>query len=143
MLLCKSSDDLIQMDIKTRSNFIGFLIEKAQIYFHDIIFGESKLESNDLQLIDVRSPQEFVGEASRAELMGHIPNAINLPRKTMVAEDHTLLPKDELLTFFADKGIGGIVNASLTGTFFREGLGTLKVRLRSFLIPMTMNLCLA
>lgn len=51
----------------------------------------SKLESDDLQLIDVRSPKEFIGEASRADRMGHIPSAINLSRKTMVADDASLL----------------------------------------------------
>lgn len=65
----------------------------------------SKLESGNMQLVDVRSPAEFAGEASRAELMGHIPNAINLPRKTMVANDSTLLPKDDLIAHFSKIGI--------------------------------------
>lgn len=61
----------------------------------------AKLDFGDMQLVDVRSPIEFAGEASRAELMGHIPNAINLPRKTMVADDATLLPKDDLIAHFS------------------------------------------
>ena len=65
----------------------------------------SKLDSDDIQLLDVRSPKEFAGETSRAELMGHIPQAINLPRGTMVAEDATLLPKDALIAHFASLGI--------------------------------------
>lgn len=63
------------------------------------------LESGELQLVDVRSPKEFAGEASRAKLMGHIPSAINLPRKTMVADDATLLSKDDLIVHFSDLGI--------------------------------------
>jgi thiosulfate/3-mercaptopyruvate sulfurtransferase len=65
----------------------------------------AKLDSGVMQLVDVRSPKEFAGEASRAKLMGHIPNAINLPRKTMVAEDTTLLPKDDLIAHFSNIGI--------------------------------------
>ena len=57
------------------------------------------------QLIDVRSPQEFAGQASRAKYAGHIPSAINLPRKTMVAADMTLKPADELRDGFAKAGI--------------------------------------
>ena len=57
------------------------------------------------QLIDVRSPQEFAGQASRAQYAGHIPSAINLPRKTMVAADMTLKPADELRDGFAKAGI--------------------------------------
>lgn len=65
----------------------------------------SKLGSDEMQLMDVRSPLEFAGEASRAELMGHIPNAINTPRKTMVADDHTVPSKEVLQAYFLDKGL--------------------------------------
>ena len=58
-----------------------------------------------LQLIDVRSPQEFAGEASRAKYAGHIPSAVNLPRKTMVAADMTLKPVADLKKGFAKAGI--------------------------------------
>lgn len=65
----------------------------------------TKLESGDMQLVDVRSPKEFAGEASRAKLMGHIPHAVNVPRGTMVADDATLLAKDELIAHFSKFGI--------------------------------------
>lgn len=64
-----------------------------------------KLDSGNMQLIDVRSPLEYVGEASRAELKGHIPHAVNIPRKTMVTDENTILSQAELKSFFADKGI--------------------------------------
>ena len=56
-------------------------------------------------LIDVRSPAEFAGQSSRAKRMGHIPGAINQPRATLVAEDHTLLPAEALREIFARHGI--------------------------------------
>ena len=56
-------------------------------------------------LVDVRSPQEFAGEASRIERHGHIPGAINVPRKTLLNEDGTLKPIDELRTAFGTVGI--------------------------------------
>jgi len=65
----------------------------------------SKLNTDEMQLIDVRSPIEFAGEASRAQLMGHIPNAINIPRKTMVSTENTVLDVNELKAFFANKNI--------------------------------------
>lgn len=57
------------------------------------------------QLIDVRSPEEFAGKASRAQRGGHIPSAINLPRPTLVAPDGTLLPSETLRQRFAAAGI--------------------------------------
>ena len=57
------------------------------------------------QLVDLRSPQEFAGQASRARYAGHIPAAINLPRKTMLADDMRLKSVDELRDVFAKAGI--------------------------------------
>jgi len=68
-----------------------------------------RAEANDIsdgvQLIDVRSTKEYSGEASRADRMGHIPNAINLPRKTMVSADGTMLSLEELRDHFSTNGI--------------------------------------
>ncbi len=63
------------------------------------------LDSENVQLIDVRSPAEFSGKASRADRMGHIPNAINLPRKTMVADGSVMPSVDELKTKFESMDI--------------------------------------
>ena len=52
-----------------------------------------------------RSPAEFSGTASRADRMGHIPNAINLPRKTIVGEDSVVPSADDLKTKFESMGI--------------------------------------
>lgn len=68
----------------------------------DILSG---IKAETIQLLDVRSPAEFMGEASRAQFGGHIPTAINLPRKTMVADDLTMKPAADLQAQFAELGI--------------------------------------
>lgn len=57
------------------------------------------------QLLDVRSVAEFTGEASRAQRMGHIPGAVNWPRKAMLDEAGQLLPAVELRGYLAELGI--------------------------------------
>ena len=65
----------------------------------------ASLEQGNIQLIDVRSPAEYAGEASRARYGGHIPTAISMPRKTMVADDLTVKPAPELRRRFAESGV--------------------------------------
>ena len=65
---------------------------------------EASLNGN-IQLIDVRSPMEFAGKASRAKRMGHIPGAINLPRKSLLAESGELLSLDALKDKIESAGI--------------------------------------
>ncbi len=60
----------------------------------------------DQQLVDVRSPEEFAGKASRAKRGGHIPGAINLPRALLLHADGTMLSPDALRRRFASAGIG-------------------------------------
>jgi thiosulfate/3-mercaptopyruvate sulfurtransferase len=57
------------------------------------------------RLVDMRSPEEFRGEASRAVRKGHIPRAVNQPRRDLLAEDGTLLPPEALREKFAALGI--------------------------------------
>lgn len=56
-------------------------------------------------LLDVRSSAEFAGEASRATRKGHIPQAINVPRKQLLTADGTLKPADDLRRLFTDAGL--------------------------------------
>lgn len=65
----------------------------------------ARVKSGAMQLIDVRSPAEYAGRASRAEAGGHIPSAISLPRKIMVADDMTLKAPESLRACFAASGI--------------------------------------
>ncbi|NDJ63000.1 MAG: sulfurtransferase [Chloroflexi bacterium] len=62
------------------------------------------LES-DQRLIDTRSAAEFAGESSRAARGGHIPTAINLPRRALLGADGRLLPAETLRRHFADAGV--------------------------------------
>ena len=63
------------------------------------------LDSAERVLLDVRSPEEFAGQASRARRHGHIPGALNLPRPELVAADGGLLPVEELRALFARQGL--------------------------------------
>jgi thiosulfate/3-mercaptopyruvate sulfurtransferase len=96
------------------------------------------LESGSIQLVDVRSPKEFAGEASRAESMGHIPGAINLPRKTMVAEDATLLSKDDLIAHFSNLEIS--LDAPNTVIYCNSGVSASYGRL-AMLVAGATNVC--
>ena len=58
-----------------------------------------------MHLMDVRSPQEFAGESSRANRKGHIPGAFNLSRKKMVAQDGTILSPEQLQEIFSPQGL--------------------------------------
>ena len=71
------------------------------------------LGSDDIALVDVRSPQEYSGEliappgyeqegASRA---GHIPGAQSIPWATAVRDDGTFRSLDELQDIYAAKGV--------------------------------------
>ena len=55
-----------------------------------ILATRSDIEQSKPQLLDVRSPAEFNGETSRAERKGHIPSAVNAPRKTLITDEGTL-----------------------------------------------------
>jgi thiosulfate/3-mercaptopyruvate sulfurtransferase len=57
------------------------------------------------KLIDSRSEAEFAGESSRARRKGHIPGAVNLPRRALLAPDGTLLPVGVLQDKFAAAGV--------------------------------------
>jgi thiosulfate/3-mercaptopyruvate sulfurtransferase len=52
--------------------------------------------NTDTRLIDVRTPDEFAGKASRAKRKGHIPGAINRPRTDLVAADGTMPSPEQL-----------------------------------------------
>lgn len=56
-------------------------------------------------LLDLRSPAEYNGQASRAKRAGHIPGALNWPRNLLNATDGTVLPADELRRRLAELGV--------------------------------------
>lgn len=56
-------------------------------------------------LVDVRTPEEYRGESSRAKRTGHIPSAVNVPRGTLISADGTMPTPEVLRTTFAQQGI--------------------------------------
>jgi thiosulfate/3-mercaptopyruvate sulfurtransferase len=56
-------------------------------------------------LLDVRTPGEFSGTASRAKRKGHIPGASNRSRTDLVQADGTMLSPEQLRVKFAENGI--------------------------------------
>jgi thiosulfate/3-mercaptopyruvate sulfurtransferase len=56
-------------------------------------------------LVDARTPEEYRGEASRAFRFGHIPNAVNIPRKSLITAEGMLKDREELRKIFASLGI--------------------------------------
>ena len=68
----------------------------------------------DGALIDIRSPDEYLGKIFAPEGVkelsiraGHIPGAENVPWATIVNEDGTYKPLDEIRRIYADKGVDG------------------------------------
>jgi thiosulfate/3-mercaptopyruvate sulfurtransferase len=86
--------------------------EDLRAYRDDVIGG---LGRSDRDLVDVRSPEEFRGELAApahlpqeaAQRKGHIPGAINVPWASVVAEDGTFKPVDQLRALYAGKGVDG------------------------------------
>ncbi|MBL8117568.1 MAG: sulfurtransferase [Anaerolineae bacterium] len=61
--------------------------------------------NSPIKLMDMRSEEEFRGEASRASRGGHIPGAVNQRRANLLKPDGTMLPPEELRQRFASLGI--------------------------------------
>lgn len=61
--------------------------------------------SSSVQLVDVRSLEEFNGTAQTNLRKGHIPSAINLEFKNVLNPDGTMKSKDELSQVFTAAGI--------------------------------------
>ena len=86
--------------------------EELRAYRDDVIAGVGR---TDRDLVDVRSPEEFRGELAApahlpqeaAQKRGHIPGAVNVPWASVVAEDGTFKPVDELRALYAGKGVDG------------------------------------
>lgn len=70
-------------------------------------FIQNRLESEDLQLIDSRSPAEYDGSKKFAERGGHIPGAINLDWVNLMNAQNNLRlkSKDELIQILTELNI--------------------------------------
>lgn len=91
-----------RVPVIARQTFAPAINERLKATGAEIL---NALDGASMQLIDVRSPAEYTGEDSRAERGGHIPTAINLPRRMLVADDNTLKPKTELRQIFVEAGV--------------------------------------
>lgn len=80
----------------------------------------SGIEAGNVQLIDVRSPAEYAGAATRARVGGHIPTAISIPRSMLVAGDQTAETADNLRKRFAENGV--TLDASDTVIYCNSGV---------------------
>lgn len=83
--------------------------ESLRAYRSDV---EENLGRNAINLVDVRSPDEFTGKiiappgmAETAQRAGHIPGARNIPWAKTANEDGTFKNADELGNLYADAGI--------------------------------------
>ncbi len=75
----------------------------------EVVNGEA-----EATIVDIRSNDEFTGKIFAPEgsqeltiRAGHVPDAINVPWGTAVAEDGTFKPAEELKAIYAEKGIDG------------------------------------
>jgi thiosulfate/3-mercaptopyruvate sulfurtransferase len=73
-----------------------------------------QVDGGDVELVDVRSPQEFSGEVlappglpETCQRGGHIPGASNIPWSKAVNDDGTFKPADELRQIYRAAGITG------------------------------------
>jgi len=78
---------------------------------HALDFAEGRIDG---KLVDIRSPDEYLGKVFAPEGVkelsiraGHIPGAENVPWATIVNEDGTYKPLDEIRRIYAEKGIDG------------------------------------
>jgi thiosulfate/3-mercaptopyruvate sulfurtransferase len=74
----------------------------------DSAFILDNLEGTDVQVIDARSPAEYLGSDVRAERGGHIPGAINIDWSLNLDDNRSFLSLQELGEFYdsneVDKG---------------------------------------
>lgn len=90
-----------EMPIISKATFIPRPDESIRRTIDEV---STNLNSN-VQLLDVRSIGEFEGQVSRAKRKGHIPNAINLPRKQLLDTNGQLLPLEALREKFDAVGL--------------------------------------
>lgn len=71
------------------------------------------LDTKDMRLVDIRSPEEYSGETTSSKDLGleemdkkgHIPGAVNVPASETVNKDGTFKGHDELLELYKSHGV--------------------------------------
>ncbi len=93
-----------------RTNYQVGAINEA--FRADRDYVRARLRQDGFALVDVRSPAEFVGDiiappgmTETAQRAGHIPGAKNVPWSTIVAEDGTFKPVEEIRRIYSELGV--------------------------------------
>jgi thiosulfate/3-mercaptopyruvate sulfurtransferase len=84
--------------------------ESIRVFRDEVLAG---LGAGEIELVDVRSPQEYSGELMAppgyeqegASRTGHIPGAWSIPWATAVRDDGTFKSADELTDIYGGKGV--------------------------------------
>lgn len=63
------------------------------------------VEEGSTQILDARDAATYAGDSQRASRGGHIPGAINLPAASMLNEDGTWKPADEIADLAREAGV--------------------------------------
>ncbi len=63
------------------------------------------MSNPDVVILDVRSPEEYMGKKIRAKRGGHIPGAVNIEWKKSIKDDRTFKPASELNEMFSEQGV--------------------------------------
>lgn len=94
----------------------GYKAKKADLSLRAFLPEvQKKTQKNKVELVDVRSPQEFSGEVlappglpETCQRGGHIPGASNIPWSSVVRdEDGTFKDRDEIEQIYKEAGISG------------------------------------
>jgi thiosulfate/3-mercaptopyruvate sulfurtransferase len=67
--------------------------------------GQLEAMEAGTQVLDARKRAEYTGEETHARRAGHIPGAVNVPYRSLLAEDGTFLPRDELRALLQSYGV--------------------------------------
>src|SRR4029079_4229732 len=94
----------------TRSNYnVPGSDESIRAYREEIL---TTLNQNKINLVDVRSPDEYTGKiiappgmTETAQRAGHIPGAKNIPWAKTANEDGSFKTTEELRKLYADAGV--------------------------------------
>jgi thiosulfate/3-mercaptopyruvate sulfurtransferase len=72
----------------------------------DLQYLRAHYDSDDVQVLDVRTAGEYAGDDQRGNKRGgHVPGAIHIEWRTMMTDDHQFLPEKELSTLLESKGL--------------------------------------
>lgn len=84
--------------------------DDLRVFLDDVY---DSLESKDMLLVDIRSPEEYSGKTTSNKYLGlgemdkkgHIPGAVNVPASETINKDGTFKGYDELLELYKSHGV--------------------------------------